>query len=190
MAANTVIDAMAICGVPNGNALFQGRNAATRISNDIFGDDFTTCMDLSFEDLDSDWKSHSSLTAAQGQIRLQPIVKKRIRAFIQWTRDRIRTGNNPADHPFPVNDTVNLIQRYNTHKLWVGKASDKAKTSKPKQFTDKVKWINWKDSFVNFLRTQLGRNGVPLSYVVRDNDNPVVRANTQFLDNYVDQSPL
>ena len=75
---NTVIDALALCGVPNGNALYEGRNAATHISSDVFGDDFTTCMDLSFEDLDNDWKSYLSLTAAQGQIRLQPNVKKNI----------------------------------------------------------------------------------------------------------------
>ena len=127
--ANTVIDALALCGVPNGNVLFDGRNAATRISSDVFGDDFNTCMDLSFEDLDNDWKSYSSLTAAQGQIRLQPNVKKNIRALIQWSRDKIRTGQNPADEPFPVGDAMNLIQRYNTHKLWTGKASDKAKTT-------------------------------------------------------------
>ena len=186
--ANTVIDALALCGVPNGNVLYDGRNAATRISSDVFGDDFTTCMDLSFEDLDNDWKSYSSLTVAQGQIRLQPNVKKNIRALVQWARDKIRTGQDPTDEPFPVGDAVDLIQRYNTHKLWVGKASDKAKTSKPKQFTDQVKWIDWKDSFINFLRTQPGRNGIPLSYIVPDDEVPILRNNVQFLDNYVDQS--
>ena len=188
--ASTVTDGLALCGVPNRNVLFQGRNAATRIASDDFGDDFVTCMDITFEDLDNDWKTYSSLTVAQGQIRLQPNVKKNICAFVQWCRDRIRTGNDPADDPFPVNEATQLIQRHSTHKLWTSKSSDKAKTCKPKQFTDKVKWLDWKDSFVNFLRTQPGRNGVPLSYVVRNNETAIIRVNPQFLDDYVDQAPL
>ena len=188
--ANTVTDALALCGVPNANVLFEGRNAATRIASDVFGDEFITCMDITFDDLDNDWKTYSSLTALQGQIRLQPNVKKNIRAFVQWCRDKIRTGSDPSADPFPVNEATSLIRRHNTHKLWTSKSSDKAKTSRPKQFTDKVKWIDWKDSFVNFLRTQPGRNGVPLSYIVSDNEAPTVRTNAQFLDDYVDQAPL
>ena len=53
-----------------------------------------------------------------------------------------------------------------------------------------MKWIDWKDSFANFLRTQPGRNGVPLSYVIRDNDEPVEKRNAEFLDDYIDQAPL
>ena len=53
--------------------------------------------------------------------------------------------------------------------------------------------MDWKGSFVNVLRTQPGRDGVPLSYVVRDNINPPlpgVAMNTEFLEDYLDNAPL
>ena len=41
-----------------------------------------------------------------------------------------------------------------------------------------------------FICTQPGRNGVLLKYVIRDDQNPIIQANVEFLDNYVDQAPL
>jgi hypothetical protein len=187
--AQTVTDALALCGVDNA-ALFEGNTTAQRIASDVFQDNFQTCMDITFDELDNDWKTYSVLTAAQGQIRLRPNVKRNIRAMVQWCRDEIRAGRTPEDTVFPVNTAAELIRRYTTHKLWLDKASDKARTAKPKQFTDQVKWTDWKDSFVNFLRTQSGRDGVPLNYVVRDSDIPTFNANVQFIDDYVDQAPL
>ena len=43
---------------------------------------------------------------------------------------------------------------------------------------------------IGFLRTQPGRNGVPLNYIVRDNDLPLHCVNANFLDNYVDAASL
>ena len=186
----TVVDALALCGISNVGPVFNGDSPAERVSADIFADDFMTCMDKTFSELDEDWKTYSSLTAANRQLRFVPSVKRNVRAFVQWCRDQIRTGRNPADSPFPINDAADLIRRSKTHHLWVSKASDKAKNARPKQFTEEVKWEDWRDSFSAFLRSQPGRNGVPLSYVIRENAGPIYRVNTQFLDDYVDQAPL
>ena len=43
---------------------------------------------------------------------------------------------------------------------------------------------------MNYLRTLPGRNGVPLSYIVRDNDDPDPISCSSFLDEYVTMSPL
>ena len=47
-----------------------------------------------------------------------------------------------------------------------------------------------KDYFENLFFTQPGRNGFPLKYVIRNNQNPIVRANAEFLDDDVYQYPL
>lgn len=86
---------------------------------------------------------------------------------MQWVRDKIRTGNDPTQDVFMADvNTTPLIKRHHTHQVWLSMAAEKAKTAKPKQFTDKVKWIDWKDSFKNFLCTQAGRNGIPLNYII------------------------
>ena len=91
--AYTVFDAIVACGVDNATR-FNGNTAAERIATDIFDDDFSTCMDKELKELEEDLKSYSTLTANQGQIRLQPGFKKKIRAFIQWSRDKIRMGRS------------------------------------------------------------------------------------------------
>ena len=109
-------------------------------------------------------------------------------------KDLIRTGRDPTTVIFDItndpNAVQNLILGQATFHNWNEKAAEKARTAKRKQFDSKMKWIDWRDSLVNFLRTQPGRNGVPLIYIIRDNDQPIVQNNAQFLDDYVDQAPL
>eukprot|EP00978_Attheya_sp_CCMP212_P045616 scaffold353478_cov28-Attheya_sp.AAC.1 len=74
--------------------LFNGATASARMALDMFNDSFHSCMDKMFDEVDQDFKSYSSLTIAQGQIRLLPGIRTRIKAFIQWMRDELRLGRN------------------------------------------------------------------------------------------------
>ena len=67
--------------------ILLGDTPAFRLATDIFGDDFTTCMDKTFVELDNDFKTYSNLTQGQGQIRLLSGIKRNIKAFIKWVRD-------------------------------------------------------------------------------------------------------
>lgn len=111
----TVLNALIACGVDN-VALFLGETQAQRIADDIFDDTFTSCMDVTFKELDDHFKTYSDLTAAQGQIRIRPGTRKNIKAFVQWTRDEIRLGRDPSLTPFPVAQVGELIRRYKTHE--------------------------------------------------------------------------
>ena len=91
----TVYNAMVICGCDDAIA-FNGATQAERIATDIFDDNYESCIDKSYDDLDEDLKSYSVLTVANGQIRLKPRIKKNIKAFIQWSRDKIRIVNDPS----------------------------------------------------------------------------------------------
>ena len=119
-----------------------------------------------FAELNDHWKTYSSLTMADGHIRLRPGTKVNIRAFMQWTRDKLRTNKDPADKMFPVVSRNDLIDRYNVHKQYMSDASDMAKSARPTTFTEKMKWSDWKVTLVNFLKSQLGCNGVPLREMI------------------------
>ena len=186
---HTVRSALALCGVSNVIG-WNNQTDAQRIASDLFDDDFHTFMDKTFSALDKDWKTYSSVTQANGQVRLLPGVKKNIRALIQWSRDRIRLGQDPASIPFPVNEASSILRRYHTHKNWLDKSKEKATTAMPKQFKNYTKWLDFRDSLRNFLRTQPGRNGVPLSSVIRETENPVIRNNIEFIDDYIDRATL
>ena len=107
------------CGVDidSGGVIWNEESASQRITNNVFNNSFNTCID-------DHWKSYSLLTVADNRIRLRPGTKVNIRAFVQWTRDKLRTGEDPAAEMFPVAPRTDLIDRYNTHKQWVSDASD------------------------------------------------------------------
>ena len=180
----TVVDAMLTAGVSVVDN-FRGSSSAQRIATNIFEDDFNTCMDKTHKDIDDDLKVFSQLAATQGRISVLPGVKKRIKAFVQWVRDHIRLGRNPAHHAFPVVDTASLMRRYVTHEKYIKKSDTMSDAAKPVMFTNDVKWDDWAPSFRNYLRTIPGRDGVPLSYITRTADAPNPTPNPDFIDDYV-----
>lgn len=193
MAANvpqfTVRDALVACGVPDANP-YQGQTSAQRMAIDIFNNDFNACIDKAASDLKDDFDAFSSLASNQGRIRLAPGVKKRVAAFVQWTKDEIRMDRDPATTPFPVNDVASLERRANSHKLFVTSAEMNSKAAKPRNFDSKSKWEEWNPTFRNYLRQIPGRNGVPLSYVIRENEQPNPMQTGDFLEDYVNNAPL
>ena len=187
-----VADALSRCGVlaDTNNIAFNGADASERIAGEVFNDNFSSCIDIQFSELEDNWKTYSGLTVNEGRIRLRPRTKVNIKAMVQWARDKLRKGEDPTQEEFPVADRDDLLERYNTHKQWIDDAPNMAKNAMPKNFTEKMEWEDWKSTLANFLKSQPGRNGVPLSYVIRDNEHPVVRANANFLDDYVDRASL
>jgi hypothetical protein len=55
---------MVVCGVNTVN-VFDGDTPAECISANLFGDDFATCMDKGFVELDSEFKPYLDLTVNQ-----------------------------------------------------------------------------------------------------------------------------
>jgi hypothetical protein len=185
----TVRNAMIACGV-NDEALFDGDTPAQRIAADLFGDDFSTCMDKSYEELNQEFKTYSDLTQNQGQIRLMPGTKRLIKAFIQWARDERRLGRDPSTIAFPVENAPILLRRYKTHDQFVTKSKTLSDAAKPEKFKTTTKWADWAPTFLNYLRTMPGRDGVPLKYVCRINEAPDPNPNGDFLDDYVAMAAL
>ena len=187
--ANTVRQLLALAGVDDA-LQFNGETQAQRLSADMFDDTFTSCMDKTYEELDSDLKMYSSLTVAQGQIRLQPGTKRGIKSFVQWTRDTIRTDRNPVTEPIVAFDNALLMKRYKTHRTFVQKSNSISTTASPSTFSVSTKWEDWFPTLINFLHTIPGRDGVPLDYVCRDNEAPDRAPRTDILNKYALQAPI
>ena len=98
-----VTQAMLQCGVPNAPA-FGGQTPAQRVANQIFLDAFDTVLSTTSEEVSEAMTAFTKLTVANGRIALQPGVKRRVLAFVQWARSMIRTGRDPTLVAFPVGD--------------------------------------------------------------------------------------
>ena len=51
-------------------------------------------------------------------------------------------------------------------------ASTAAEAATPGPLESEKEWKQWEERFTNYAQAQLGSNGVPLSYVIRENDAP------------------
>ena len=71
---------MFICGIDI-PTLFKGDSQVERIYGELFDDDLVSCMDKTVTEL-YDLKSYSTLTDANGHIRLNPGQKKNVKSFI------------------------------------------------------------------------------------------------------------
>jgi hypothetical protein len=185
----TVYDAVVACGV-NDDAEFDGDTPAVCIADDLLDDDFATCINKGFMELDSEFKTYSDLTMAQGQVHLLPGTKRNIKAFIQWVRDKRRLGRDPSSTAFPVANTPNLMRRHKMHAQFIKKSATLSDAAKPGKFTNKTKWTDWFPSFMNYLRSIPGRDGGTLKVVCRASDLQYPTPNVDFIDDYVNMAPL
>ena len=77
------------------------------------------------------------------------------------------------------------MRRYKTHKKFIDKSSNTSDAARPSRFTSNMKWNDWSPTFVNYLRTIPGRDGVPISYVIRDSVQPDPTPCKDFIGEYV-----
>ena len=79
---NLMLLAVRACGVPD-LPLYLGQGPAERVFSEIFKDDFTTCKNLTREDLNNSFKSYSSFRIANERISFNPLQKKRLHALVE-----------------------------------------------------------------------------------------------------------
>ena len=151
MAAQTVRMTITACGVDDVN-LWNGMTKSERISNELFNNDFNTFRDIKYEEIQEEVKSYSRLTAAQGQIRLNPGVKRNIRALIQWVQHQYRCGIIPGVTLFPLGAVTDLLRQEASHEAYVKKSKNIVDSAKLVSFTLDTKWQDWYPVFINFLR--------------------------------------
>ena len=178
----TLLQAIVRCGLTQSDAEV--------FATEVYMNDFKTCRDITDDDLYDAFKTFSGLTQAQGQIRVLPGQKKKIKAFSYWVKDQYRLGLDPIDTEFPVNDTVDLIEKASTHKQFRNNAKALAEAARPEKFSKDHVWDDWANTFVNYLSVIPGRNGVPLQYVIRENEEADPTPNEDFLIDYIRNAPI
>ena len=87
-----------------------------RVLNQIFMDSFEASLSISIEEVSDAMTAFTKLSVVNGRIPLQPGVKCRVTAFIQWARSMLRTGRDPTLMTFPVGDVISLMQDLQTCK--------------------------------------------------------------------------
>ena len=97
--------------------------------------------------------------------------------MIHWCQDHQQCSEEPDIAGFTNADSFKEALQVSAQRALLRKNdSDQvdtiSKAADPGKFKDEKKWPGWEPAFVNYLSTIPGVKGVPLSYVVRANEDP------------------
>ena len=119
-------------------------------------------------------KSFASRTVAGGKFFFGTNRTKWLKALVHWRQDFHRISDTPT--------IIGLTEMTFKQALRTAETRDKIRATlkdndiprdaSPGLLEREAKWKEWEEKFLNYLRLHLGANGIPLSYVVRENDNP------------------
>ena len=123
------------------------------IAADVFNENFNTCVEINFSELEHNQKTYSGLMVYKGRIMLRPRTKVDIRVFVQWTRDKISQYQYPRLTLFPLAERYEPIKRFNTHTQWLGDAVNMKKNYIQQNFTEIMERMDCKAKFINFLKS-------------------------------------
>ena len=97
-------------------------------------------------------------------------------AMMHWCQDHQRCSEEPDIADFANADAFKEALQVSAQRALLRKNdSDQvdtiSKEANPGKFKDEQKWPDWEPAFVNYLSTIPAVKGVPLSYVVRANED-------------------
>jgi hypothetical protein len=151
-------------------------NARTSIAQDGF-ESFEDIMSRSEKDVSSLAKGFVERTVASGKIVFGLRQTKLLRATIHWAQDFRRINRAPTlDGIGAMPDFKAAIetakQRAQIRKHNAEESDSLSTATDPGKLKRQKDWLVWSHSLTNYLLTILGQDGVPLSYVIRENDEP------------------
>ena len=168
-------------------------NAQTTLIYDDGVDGWENILMLSKDDIDAMAKTFSSRTVQNGRIIFGTNRTKWLKAILHWVQDFYRVSDTPT--------IVDLNETTFKAALRTAESRDKIRITlrknnipsdaSPGPLDRESKWKEWEEKFLNYLRLHLGSSGIPLSYVVRENDNPdTTTEHTEFINKTVACAPL
>jgi hypothetical protein len=136
-----------------------------------------TYMSLSEKDVSSLAKGFAARTVASGKSVFGLRRTNLLRATVHLAQDfrRIRrapTLDGIGDMPDFKAALKKAKQRAQIRKHNTEEPDGLSTASDPGKVKRQKDWLVWSRSLTNYLSTILGQDGVPLSYIIRENDEP------------------
>jgi len=158
-------------------------NEATRERLRIEGfDSFSELQSMREKDIRDLAESYGRRTVADGRFIFGVRRVRYLIGMIHWVQDFMRISGIPSLDEFngeaaTFREALDIASnRAEVRRVEKDQSDTVSKAADPGKFKDERKWPEWEPSFVNYLSTIPGVNGVPLSYVVREKEAPDVDA--------------
>jgi hypothetical protein len=111
-------------------------------------------------------------TVAGGRIVFGLERTKRLTGVMHWIQDCFRASDAPHHASFNDEALCQALSLAQIRKSDIELVTTNSKAADPGKFKDERKWPEWEKSFNNYLSVIPGVNGVPLTYIVREVENP------------------
>ena len=110
-------------------------------------------------------------------------------------KDHRRVSTTPTIEKMSGNEFRTQLEtataRAQIRKQLKDDSTTKSKEASPGALKSELKWIQWETKFNNYLTTIPGVDGVPLSYVIREKEQPDAGTTfTSFVEKTVASAPL
>jgi len=136
-------------------------------------DDIQSLTEKDCQAIATDWASR---TIPNGRFHVGLRRLKSLQALVHWVQDFRRTSITPTIvglNAITFKSALSrALDRATIRKSLQDQSSSASAAASPGPLESERKWKAWEEKFVNYCRSHLGANGIPLSYVIRDNDEP------------------
>jgi hypothetical protein len=132
-------------------------------------EDFRYLVERDIRDMADDF---GKLTQANGRIVFGLGRTKKLVGVMHWVHDCYRASDVPNHEHFDEETIFDALSMAQIRKSDMELVATNSKAADPGKFKDERKWPEWEKAFTNYLSVIPGVSGIPLSYVVREQDEP------------------
>ena len=151
-------------------------------------EDFRYLVEKDIRDMADEFGKRSM---AQGRIVFGRGRTKKLTGVMHWVQDRFRANDVPYHEDFNEPALFEALSLAQIRKSDIDLVDTNTKAANPGKFKDERKWPEWEKSFINYLSVIPGVSGIPLSYIVRDEEFPAEGLlYATFNDRMVNRAPL
>ena len=164
-----------------------GETKAKTVAQELFVNEYISCKNMSETTL-----FHRIKTITRNKdnpVHLTGRDETYIQAFIFWVKEKLLLGKDPSSILFPPDLVGTINERFFTHKKYLAQCVRDGAGYKPDKFTKDMRWRDWADEYLNYLKFCPGTDGIPLSYIIRDDHTPTPPADASFLRVWVATAP-
>ena len=135
-------------------------------------DEMKSLTEKDVQAISTDWSSRT----ATRRIFIGTRRLKLLQALIHWVKDFQRISSMPSIVGLNQNSFKSqlsrALERATIRKTLKEQSKTAAEAASPGPLESERKWKVWEEKFTNYLRAQIGANGIPLSYVIREEETP------------------
>lgn len=170
-------------GINNNNTMlqilywigFRTPNQRDTLVEDAF-ESFNDIRTLTEKDITTMSTDFSGRTQVNGRINFGTRRTKKLKSLVHWVQDFYRVSEEPGIVGLSENIFKSQLERAlirsDIRKSMALQTKTAADAASPGPLESEKQWKQWEEKFCNYARTHIGTNGIPLSYIIRENEEP------------------